>query len=274
MTPARLPDPGAAVPATFQQRFWHDLWAAPTADADTPWARQPGFAVYRNTVLKGCIDALVAQYPAVHRLIGDDALRALARDHTRAHPPTDGRQHVYGAHLPDHLAATRPADGSLDWLPDVARLDRLWTECHVAADAPVLDAATLLSRDPEALAHTHLVPHPAARWRWCAAWPAFDLWSAARDGRADPNPPRWCGQGALLTRPHGAVDAVEIGAGAVAFLDACAARLPFPAALASAQATDPALDLGATLALLLGHGAFSETVDEHPDPPSGTLAVA
>jgi hypothetical protein len=34
----------------------------------------PALAVYRNTVAKGCIDALQANYPAVHTLVGSDWL--------------------------------------------------------------------------------------------------------------------------------------------------------------------------------------------------------
>ena len=30
---------------------------------------QPGFAVYRNTVMKGCVDALRANFPTVERLV-------------------------------------------------------------------------------------------------------------------------------------------------------------------------------------------------------------
>ena len=33
---------------------------------------QPAFAVYRNTVMKACIDALQANYPAVTRLVSEE----------------------------------------------------------------------------------------------------------------------------------------------------------------------------------------------------------
>lgn len=41
-------------------------------------ARQPGFAVYRNTVMKACIDALQANFPSVARLVGEAWFRAAA----------------------------------------------------------------------------------------------------------------------------------------------------------------------------------------------------
>ena len=106
--------------------------------AQAPWLSalesQPGFAVYRNTVLKGCIDALQASYPTVCQLVGTDWFRAAAAVYARAQPPRDGLLMDYGdgfAHFLDQFA---PA-ADLPYLSAVARLDRCWTECHLAADA-------------------------------------------------------------------------------------------------------------------------------------------
>jgi Putative DNA-binding domain len=60
--------------ADFQDDFVHALLATP--DNMQPnlstLTRQPGFAVYRNTVMKGCIDALQANFPTVLRLVGEE----------------------------------------------------------------------------------------------------------------------------------------------------------------------------------------------------------
>ena len=47
----------------------------------------PAHPVYRNTVLKGCVDALQANFPAVTRLVGEDWFRAAAVVYTRRFPP-------------------------------------------------------------------------------------------------------------------------------------------------------------------------------------------
>lgn len=241
--------------ATFQHVFWRSLWC-PEPEGGPPWAAQPGFAVYRNTVLKGCVDNLLALHPAVRRLTGDDWLRAVALDYVRAHPPADGRMHVYGEHFADFIARALPP-GELPWLHPVARLDRLWMESHVAADAPCLAPDALMQRPLDALGGTCLRIHPATRWFRCAAWPVFSLWQAAREAWPDPNPPHWRGEGALFTRPGGAVLATRLDAGACALLTACATGSPLPEALAAAQAHHPSPDLGATLGLLITQGAFS-----------------
>jgi hypothetical protein len=244
--------------AEFQENFWRDLWAP--AGADRPAA---GFSVYRNTVLKGCADALRSLYPAVHRLTGDAWMEAAVLDFVRADPPAGGDLQHYGERFPAFLDQSLP-DGELPWLSAVARLDRLWSDSHVAADAPVLGVTALTRLDADRLARARLAPHPAARWHWSPDWPVFSLWQAARAAAADPNPPHWNGQGALLSRPEGAVLALEIDAADCALLDACAAGQPLGSALDGVLARFPAFDPGASLGRLLQHGAFANLTETTP----------
>ena len=105
---ALLPPPGASTPPPA----WLDALLA-----------QPGLAVYRNTVTKGCIDALQANYPAVHALVGTDWLSAAAHAFVHQHPPSDGRLMAYGAGFAEFLDHFAPA-ADLPYLGAVARLDR------------------------------------------------------------------------------------------------------------------------------------------------------
>jgi hypothetical protein len=245
----------------FQRAFWGDLWSAAPVEA---WP--PAFAVYRNTVRTGCVEALLSLYPAVRRLTGDVWMRAAALDHVHATPPANGALHRYGRGFPEWLAQALPVP-TLPWLPAVAALDRAWHESHVAADAPVLRMADVAAVGAERLAHAQLVLHPAARWHWCADWPVYSLWQAARlpaAAGADPNPPHWHGEGALLARPGGAVQALPLDAGEHALLQACAAGRPLPQALDAGLEACPALDVGAALARLLRHGAFTSMMEITP----------
>ena len=90
--------------AQFQASFAQALFAP--ADIDSPVAAlsaQPAFAVYRNTVMKACIDALEANYPAVARLVGSEWFRAAAALYVAARPPNDARMLRYGDGFPDFL---------------------------------------------------------------------------------------------------------------------------------------------------------------------------
>lgn len=241
--------------AAFQHRFAQALLVAdPEPDALT---RQPGFAVYRNTVFKGCIDALQAHYPAVARLVGAPWFRATAAEYARQWPPDDGPLLLYGDRFADFLATFPPAQ-ALEYLPAVARLDRLWSECHVAADALVLRASDLAAQaHDQALATLRLRPHPAARWLWSDDAPAYTLWSRTRAGEDIGRDLPWHGEGALLTRPTAAVQWQAASRAACAFLDACAAAQTLPEALAQALLAEPAADPSALLAELTRAGALS-----------------
>lgn len=225
----------------------------------TPWLQtlqaQPGYAVYRNTVIKACIDALQASYPTVCQLVGEDWFRAAAAVHARTHPPHDGRLMDYGVGFADFLAGFAPA-AALPYLPAVARLDRCWTECHLAADAPAVDRSWWARQRPEDLASLSLQPHPAARWTWCDEHPAYTLWQHHREGTPVPDALAWTGDSGLLTRPQAAVVWHALPRAGCVFLNVCAAGLPLEAAATQALAAEPHTDFAQLLGTMLDAGAL------------------
>lgn len=245
--------------SVFQDGFSAAL-LGPAAPA--PWLSalesQPGFAVYRNTVLTGFVDALQASYPTVCQLVGEDWFRAAAAVYARTQPPGDGRLVGYGAGFSDFLAGFAPAAG-LPYLPAVARLDRCWTECHLAADATAAGRDDLAQQVRENLPQAQLRPHPAARWSWCDAHPAYALWQCHREGVALPDTLDWVGDGGLLTRPLADVTWRPLSRVGMAFLDACARGLALEEAATSALGFPPAADpedFAALLGTLLDAGAL------------------
>ncbi|MBU1803547.1 MAG: DNA-binding domain-containing protein, partial [Gammaproteobacteria bacterium] len=84
--------------AAFQDAFVAALTGAPGSAAGEVAALvgQPGFAVYRNTLAKGCVDALRANFPAVERLVGEEWFAAAATLYARAMPPRSGPLLEYG----------------------------------------------------------------------------------------------------------------------------------------------------------------------------------
>lgn len=249
---------------SFHDAFARALFAPQEATdpAVLQLTAQPAFAVYRNTVMKGCIDALEANFPAVARLVGSEWFRAAAALHVAAQPPRDGQLLNYGEGFADFLKRFEPA-AELVYLPGVAQLDALWREAHAAADAPVLDAAWLARRAPEALAALVLHPHPAARWAWFAEHPIYSIWARNRNS-ANPDEAEliWQGEGALLTRPADTVHWRAIDEAGCAFLDACASGLSLGEAAERALTIDADADLAVLLEALLRAGAFTTT--DHP----------
>ena len=221
----------------------------------------PAFAVYRNTVMKSCIDALQANFPSVTRLVGEEWFRATAAIYARRDPPRVPMLLEYGAGFADFLVRFEPAV-DLPYLPAVARLDRFWSESHVARDEAPLRAEALAGFDPAQLGGRVLRPHAAARWAWFDV-PAYAIWSRNRgESRIDADEPEiaWHSDGALIVRPGDAVDWRELDEAGCAFLDACAAGRTLAQAAEAAISVSPAADLAALMARLLDAGALARDV--------------
>lgn len=242
----------------FQQAFAKALFSS--GEGLDPGMRelamQPAFAVYRNTVMKACIDALEANFPAVARLVGSEWFRAAAALYVVAEAPRDGRLLHYGNGFADFLRGFEPA-AELVYLPGVAQLDTLWRESHAAQNAPAADAAWVARRTPEQMAALSLRPHPAARWAWFDDQPVFSIWERNRSRVEVTDELAWKGEGALLARPCDTVTWQELTQAGCAFLDACAGGATLQQAAEAALAADAQADLAATFAGLLSAGAFS-----------------
>ncbi len=246
--------------ADYQDAFAQALLVDDPRSAEPALAylvTQPGFAIYRNTVLKGCIDALQANFPAVTRLVGEEWFRAAAAVYARRELPTAPTLLTYGQTFPEFLAAFEPA-GELPYLADVARVDRLWSEAHVAADDVAIEPAHLARLAPADMSRLTLRPHAAARWVWCDEYPIYTLWRRNRDCNSDSGAEiDWRGEGVLLTRPHGAVNDQTLSREGAAFLSACADGLSIEGAAAAALEARPASDLAALINQFLQAGAFA-----------------
>ncbi len=264
---SRLADGLPAAPGSL--RRFQDGFAQALLDAradgtrEAPLAHltaQPGFAVYRNTVLKGCIDALAANYPAVLRLVGEEWFRAAAAIYARENLPRQPMLLDYGEGMARFLAGFEPA-AQLPYLPAVAQLDRLWSEAHFAADEAALDADVPATLSPEQLARTALRPHASARWAWFDTMPIRTLWQRNRTPAA-PNTFNgdidWHGEGVLIVRPHGAVETVPLDAAGCAFMDACASGASLTEAVLAAAGVEGSVDLTQLTATLFSSGAFAQ----------------
>lgn len=245
---------------------WQDAFAASLRGTEHPLAAHPAFAVYRNTVWKGWIDALEANYPAVASLTGSGWARAAAAAFAEVQAPTCPMMSLYGEGFADFLAEFPPAH-SLPFLPDVARLDRAWTEAHLAPDAAALGIGGLAQLDAGAMARTRCRLHPSARFAWFETT-IPTLWLANRTDfeggelLLDDRP-----EGLLLARPVESVEALVLDAAAFAFLDACRNGATLLDCAIAALAADPKAELGSLLDRMIGFGAFTDLIPIAPEPP-------
>ncbi len=219
-------------------------------------SQQTGFEVYRNTVVKAAVDALMANFPTIERLVGHQWFQAAAIRYAKQSPPSDPRLLFYGAEFPDFLDTFEQAN-TLPYLSDVARLDLLWIAVHSATEEPGFDIQTFATPDEQTLLSTRLKPKQAARWIWFASHPAYTLWHLNRAQLELPTNLNWQGEGALLTRNAGQVIWHPLSAGGCALLDGCAMELSLERAAELALDKEPDLDLNTLLVHLIAANTFA-----------------
>lgn len=237
---AALLDAGAAPPAGL--RAWN---------GSDPARR---FGVHRNNVVAGLTRALGDTFPVLRRLVGAPFFDAMAGVYLRAHPPASPVLAHYGAGFADWLEGFAPARG-LPWLPDMARLEfARVAACH-AADAMPLAPEALAARqaDAAALPGARLRLHPSCRVLR-SRYAVHTLWAAHQgDGEMPVIAIDRPGAALVLRDADDEVLAIGIAPAAADFIAALLGR----ATLAEALQCAAGVDLAATLALLIRHGAIA-----------------
>ena len=146
--------------------------AAPLASArdlvqgHVPLAR---LHVYANAYFARIHGVLVADYPKLHALLGEDAFRALVVPYLRAYPPRHPSLREAGAHLADVLHDPL--------LADLARLERARVEAFDGPDAAPLTRELLAAVPPDAFPALPLRLVPTATLVELAT-NADDVWDA------------------------------------------------------------------------------------------------
>ncbi len=179
----------------FSETLHHSADSSGNGDAG---ALRIGLSVHRNTVYKALTDALRANYPTVEQLVGEESFAASAYAFLATDLPEEPCLSAFGATYPDFLAVF-PAAEELPYLPGVARLDRFWTEAHIAADEDVLSPQALAGVQPNSLFDLKLRLHPSARLGWFAE-PAPSIWRLNRPPASAPESfdVDWLAEGALI----------------------------------------------------------------------------
>lgn len=236
---AALFDPALAVPAGL---------VGPDRE---PCAKR--FAVYRNNVAVGLINALQAAYPAVDRLVGDEFFRAMARAYTLTEQRTSPILLDYGAGFANFIAGFEPA-APLPYLPDVARIERAWTEAYHARDAVALEPAALAAIPGDRITGVRFDLHPSVRFV-SSQFPAFTIWRMNVEG-GEPAPVDLAsgGEDVLLARPDADVEVRSMPPGGAKFVSVLMSGKPLAEAAEAALGVDEHFDLSASLEALIGQG--------------------
>jgi hypothetical protein len=242
--------------AEFQREFAAAL-LAPDADP-VPGAASIALRVHRNTVLKGLVDSIQANYPTVGVLMGAEWLAGMARTYALRHPPRHAVLATYGESFPGFLRASG-ADRDWPYLSAVAQLDLAWTQSLLAPDERALTARRLAGLDPDALASIQLRLHQSARYG-VHAGSAVTVWKANRPPAAPPAELHidGCEEAAVIVRNDQGVSLLSLDAAARAFLEAIISGSSIAEAAGHALQEAPDGDVAAAWSTLLAQGVFAD----------------
>lgn len=211
--------------------------------------------VYRNTVMKGLIDVLAANYPTVLKLVGGEWFNGAATEYARSVPPGSPVLAAYGKDFWHFLESFPPAF-DLPYLSEVARTDWLWIESYFAPDATALSASMLQTLSGEQLMLTPLALHAATRVIACN-YSAVSIWQHNRSDNPDIElQVSDRDEFALITRISNVVQLQRLDAQEYAFVNSIGkATLGETAIMLLEQ--DPQFPVANTLAKLVNSGCFA-----------------
>lgn len=176
------------------------------------------FAVHRNTVVHGLIEALGDLYPAVQRVAGAAVFAGLAREFIRWQAPEHSVLLRYGTGFADFIEREVPRPDS-PFLADLARLELAWHEAYHAADAAPLEAAALQGLAADRLPTLRLALHPSGRLLQ-SRHPVDRIWAALQPGADVSEAPATGAASLLVIRPLLAVEIRSFAPPDYAFIEA------------------------------------------------------
>ena len=212
------------------------------------------FAIYRNNVVFGLIEALGARFPVCRRLLGEECFDAAAALFARREPPRAAVLHEYGEGFAEFLEAFPPF-ADYDYLGDMARFEAALGRAYYARHARPLAPAALASLEPATLAGATLALHPSLQIV-SSKRPVLSIWRA-HQGDGEPEIASLeRGEEALILRPDLDVETHLLPAGGRVFLTALLEENTVGEAIARALESDAGFDLAAMLSLLFSSRAI------------------
>ena len=164
------------------------------------------FAVYRNNVCVGLVDALAERFPICLQLVGDEFFRAMAQCYVRERLPRTPMLFEYGDAFAAFVSEFEPAR-ELPYLPDVARLEYAVGAAYHAADAAPLPLDFLRALSHERLDSATAVLHPSTHVV-ASAYPIVSIWRRHMSDDEMTPVELEHGEEALVVRPELAISVV------------------------------------------------------------------
>jgi hypothetical protein len=214
--------------------------------------------IYKNNVIGGLTEIVLARYPAISALVGDEFSRAMAREYVLSSPAKSANMNEYAANYPDFIRAFSPAQ-DIAFLPDIAALEGLEHHAYYAPDGVVLSLINAAEFVPKIMAGTaKLGVHPSCGFLR-SAYPILSLRDFARtcgDGAPDFDLDAGA-QHVIIWRFGFRIEALSIDAPSYAFFETLQDTQDVHSALNSALEVDTTFNFETFLQQMMPRDVFT-----------------
>jgi len=133
-------------------------------------------SIYGNAYRLRLVEALDANFPALHAWLGDEGFERLGRAYLAAYPSRHYSIRWFGHRLPEFMAgdASWRADG---FACELAEFEWAMSEAFDATDADVVSLEQMASFAPDSWPRMRLAFHPSLR-RLSLTWNVAPIWHA------------------------------------------------------------------------------------------------
>jgi Putative DNA-binding domain len=194
------------------------------------------------------IEALVARFPVVRRLGGDESFLAIARRFVASEPPRPSTLHRYGDTFPRFLRR-QGRSSSIEYVADIAELEMAWGKACLAEDARPVDAQALALLESEKHRGVRVALHPSV-FVVASRFPIVTIWRNNQPDGEVAMIDRWRAESALVARPFLDVEVWCLPRGGHAFISALAEGHTIATAAAAGMTVTPDFDIASNLAFL------------------------
>jgi hypothetical protein len=191
---------------------------------------------------------LAARYPVIRRLVGELSFRVVARRFIRSHPASGVVPDSFGDNFP-HFIRSMGNAACIEYVADVAELERLQHKARYAQHVRPLAALALSSLQAERLSGLRVVLHPSV-YLVQSRFPIVASWENNQTSDGDGMIERWVAEAAIVARPFLEVEVRRLPPGDYAFLRALSEGKTVATAAEIATEVAPKFDAVSSLRLI------------------------
>lgn len=212
-------------------------------------------AVYQNNFYASLIEILQDAYPTLHKLIGEESFKALARKFIESSPPDNPLLFKYGegfAEFIDNFSALV----HYPYLSDVCRLDWMRHCAYYTRDEKSLSTEIFLQYDVVQIGRATLGLHPSAHML-ASRYAVYSIWESNQQEEPveiNASTP----ENVLVFRTHEGIQTLNISAPTLVFLQHLQSGTILEAALEAGLDADENFDASSAVNFLVSAGLCTQ----------------